>query len=274
MKFLSLKYVFVLLITFVIASCSTSSFFYVPTKKLAYYPDTSIYHVEEINFNATDGKTLNGWFLKPKQKPIIATVLQFHGNGGNISYQFQFAEPLVKAGFQVMVFDYEGYGKSNGTPSQEKVLDDGIKALEYIKQRIDVKNTKLILFGQSLGGHLACVVAAQRQNLIDALIIEGAFTGHKLMAVYVAHKYYGAPRWLARSLVPTRYDAIDNIEKVTIPKLIIHSTEDATCPFFMGKELYDKAIAPKQFWEIKGGHIQASHLYSDEFVKHFEEIIK
>lgn len=274
MKIKRFNYILIFLLSASITSCSTSSFFYVPTKKLAYYPDTSIYNVEEINFNATDGKILNGWFLKPKQKLVIATVLQFHGNGGNISYQFQFAEPLVKAGFQVMVFDYEGYGKSTGTPSQEKVLDDGIKALEYAKQRNDVKNTKFILFGQSLGGHLACVVAAQRQSLIDALIIEGAFTGHKLMAIYVAHKYYGAPRWLARSIVPTRYDAIENIEKVTIPKLIIHSTEDATCPFYMGKELYDKAIAPKEFWEIKGGHIQASHLYSTEFVKHFEEIIK
>lgn len=274
MKFPCVKYLFVLLVSFVSGACSTSSFFYAPSKKLTYYPDTSIYNVEEINFKATDGKILNGWFLKPKQKLIVATVLQFHGNGGNISYQFQFAEPLVKAGFQIMVFDYEGYGNSDGTPSQEKVLDDGVRALEYIKQRNDVKNTKLILFGQSLGGHLACVVAAKRQNLIDALIIEGAFTGHKLMAVYVAHKYYGAPKWLARSIVPTRYDAINDIDKVAIPKLIIHSTEDATCPFFMGKELYDKASGPKQFWEIKGGHIQASHLYPGEFVKHFEEIIK
>lgn len=274
MKFSRLKYFIVIVITIAVESCSTSSFFYVPTKKMAYYPDTSIFNVEEINFNATDGKVLNAWFLKPKQQSAIATVLQFHGNGGNISYQFQFAEPLIKAGFQVMVFDYEGYGNSTGTPSQEKVLDDGIQALQYIKQREDVKNTKLILFGQSLGGHLACVVAAQQQKLIDALIIEGAFTGHKLMAVYVAHKYYHAPKWLAKVIVPTRYDAIDQIEKVTVPKLIIHSTEDATCPFYMGKELYDKAIAPKQFWEIKGAHIQASNLYSNEFVKHFVEILK
>ncbi len=274
MKFQVLKHLFAGLLAISIASCSTSSFFYAPTKKLAYYPDSSIYNVAEVNFSATNGKILNGWFLTPKHKLVVATVLQFHGNGGNISYQFQFAEPLVKAGFQVMVFDYEGYGNSTGTPSQEKVLDDGIRALEYVKLRDDVKNTKLILFGQSLGGHLACVVAAQRQNLIDALIVEGAFTGHKLMAVYVAHKYYGAPRWLARLIVPTRYNAIDNIDKVAIPKLIIHSTEDATCPFYMGKELYEKAIGPKQFWEIKGGHIQASQLYSDEFVKHFEGIIK
>jgi dipeptidyl aminopeptidase/acylaminoacyl peptidase len=255
-------------------SCSTSAFFYNPTKKLAHYPDTTTYKVEEINFKASDGNNLNGWFLKPKNNiPVIATVLQLHGNAGNISYQYQFTEPLVKAGFQVMVFDYEGFGKSTGNASQEKVLDDATQALYYIKNRDEVKGKKLILFGQSLGGHLSCVVAAKEQQYIDALVVEGAFTGHELMAIYVGGKQ-GAPKWLAKLLVPTKYEAIDYIDKVSIPKLIIHSTEDETCPFYMGKQLYDKAIAPKYFWEVKGPHIQASQIYSDDFVKHFEDLIK
>jgi alpha-beta hydrolase superfamily lysophospholipase len=275
MKHLFSKYLAVIIALIALfSSCSTSAFFYAPTKEFVHYPDTAIYTIEELNFKASDGCMLNGWFLKPKNKTmaIIATVLQLHGNGGNISYQYQFAEPLIKAGFQVMVFDYEGYGKSTGKASQEKVLDDGIQALHYIKQREDVKNTKLILFGQSLGGHLSCVVAAKEQQLIDALVVEGAFTGHRTMAVYVAHNH-NAPKWVAKLLVKSKYNAIDYIDKVTIPKLIIHSTEDATCPFYMGKELYNKAVSPKYFWEIKGPHIQASQLYSDEFVKHFKDII-
>jgi fermentation-respiration switch protein FrsA (DUF1100 family) len=216
---------------------------------------------------------LNGWFLKPKSGEAKATVLQLHGNGGNISYQYQFAAPLVQAGYQVMVFDYEGYGNSTGHPSQENVLDDGLTALNYIKQREDVKHKKLILFGQSLGGHLSCVVAAKSNALIDALVVEGAFSGHELMAMYVG-KEHGAPRWIAKLLVPTRYEAIDYINKVTVPKLIIHSTEDATCPFFMGKALFEKAISPKEFWEIKGGHIMASRLYAKEFVAHFDKLLE
>ena len=94
MKQLFLKYTIALAIVYTsVTSCSTSAFFYNPTKKLSYYPDTSIYNVEEINFKASDGNNLNGWFLKSKiSKPIIATVLQLHGNGGNISYQYHFAE--------------------------------------------------------------------------------------------------------------------------------------------------------------------------------------
>lgn len=254
-------------------SCSTSAFFYAPYKELKKYPDTSYYGFEEISFKTGNGKLLNGWFLKPKEGAVKGTVLQLHGNGANISYQYSFAKPLIKAGFQVMVFDYQGYGLSEGKPSQERVLSDGISAVNYIRAREDVKGTKLILFGQSLGGHLSCVVAAKEQNKIDALVIEGAFTGHELMAMYVG-KQHGAPKWLAKMLVRTKYEGIEYIDEVTIPKLIIHSTEDATCPFFMGKELYEKAAGPKEFWEIKGGHIQAATLYPDEFVKKFEDLIR
>lgn len=262
-----------LLLLSLLCSCSTSSFFYAPSSDFAASPDSSIYNIETVNFKSGDGNTLNGWFLKPKKETAKATVLQLHGNGGNISYQYHFAEPLVKAGYQVMVFDYEGYGSSTGSPSQEKVLDDGLSALNYIRQRDDVKNKKLILFGQSLGGHLSCVVAAKENALIDALVVEGAFSGHELMAMYVGHQH-GAPKWLAKLLVRTKYEAIDYIDKVTVPKLIIHSTEDATCPFFMGKALYDKATGKKEFWEVKGGHIMASRLYPKEFVEHFDKLIE
>jgi uncharacterized protein len=256
-----------------LASCSTSSFFYAPYKELKGSPDTSFYSVEEINFRSGNGKMLNGWFLKPKSGTATATVLQLHGNGGNISYQYQFARPLVKAGFQVMVFDYEGYGRSEGKPSQEKVLDDGLSALNYIREREDVKGKKLLLFGQSLGGHLSCVVAARAKEQIDALVIEGAFTGHELMGVYVGKQHH-APAWLARMLIRTKYEGIEYIPEVKVPKLIIHSTEDQVCPFYMGKEIYEKAAGPKEFWEIKGGHIQASSLYPDEFAKKFLDLLK
>jgi fermentation-respiration switch protein FrsA (DUF1100 family) len=274
---MKLKKIFHLLTVFalvtVICSCSTSAFFYAPYKDLKYYPDTTKYRLEEVNFKASDGKNLNGWFFKPKQGiPVIGTVLHFHGNAGNISYQYQFCEGLVAAGFQVMVFDYEGFGKSEGKESQEHVLDDGISALHYIKAREDVKGTKLILFGQSLGGHLSCVVAAREQKLIDALIVEGAFSGHEKIAIWVGKKS-GAPKFLTKLLVPSKYDAYKEVSKITVPKLFIHSTEDQSCPFFMGKELYDLSVAPKEFWEIKGEHIHAAFNYKEEFVERFKKMI-
>lgn len=107
---------------------------------------------------------------------------------------------------------------------------------------------------------------------MDALVIEGAFSSHEGIAYQVAKKY-GAAKWIVELVVPTKYDTIECIDKIHVPKLIIHSTEDAVCPFYMGKDLYTKAIEPKAFWEIKGPHIQASNLYTTEFVEHFKKII-
>ena len=217
---------------------------------------------------------LTGWFIKPKRDTIITgTVLLLHGNGGNLGSQFKSLIPLAKAGFQSLVFDYRGYGTSPGKASQEHVLEDCYAALDYIRSRQDVKGTKLILFGQSLGGHLAFVVAAQKQEFIDALITEDAFTGHEEIAVYRARIDFKAPRFLTRWCVRSKYDAIDVVDKIKIPKLIIHSTEDKTIPFYMGKELFNKAIEPKEFWEITGPHIRACRIYPSEFVQHFKKII-
>jgi fermentation-respiration switch protein FrsA (DUF1100 family) len=271
MKKLLLYFFSFITISLCILSCSTASFFYAPTKLLKDVPDTALYNYEQISFKGGNDKMLQGWSFHP-DTAVIGTVVQLHGNGGNISYQYQFAKPLIDAGFQVLVFDYEGYGNSEGTPSQENVLNDGISALRYARSREDIKNTKLILFGQSLGGHLSCVVAAKEQKLIDALVIEDAFSGHDLMAAHVGGKYH-VPAWFAKMIVRTEYEGIEYIDEVSVPKLIIHSTEDRVCPFYMGQDLYNAAASPKEFWQIKGGHIQASMLYPEEFAKRFRKII-
>jgi fermentation-respiration switch protein FrsA (DUF1100 family) len=182
--------------------------------------------------------------------------------------------PLVRNGFQCLVFDYQGFGKSEGKPSQENVLDDALAALDYIKNRSDVKGTKLILYGQSLGGHLACVVAAKKQEMIDAFVIEGAFTAHEEIAAYIGSHRFLTPGFLARWIIPSKYDAIDYIERISIPKLIIHSTDDEVCPFYMGQQLYEKAKQPKDFWKISGMHVFAARLYPAEFVRRFKEMVK
>ena len=121
------------------------------------------------------------------QKPPFPVT---RSNGGNISYRLRHLLLLAQHGFQGLVFDYEGYGRSEGSPSQEKVLYDAISAMNYIVNRADVKNTKLILFGQSLGAHLACVLGGKLPELyngktpIDAFVIEDGFSGHRDIAAF------------------------------------------------------------------------------------------
>lgn len=178
----------------------------------------------------------------------------------------------MEAGFQGLVWDYEQFGSSEGKASQEHVLEDGLAALEYIRSRPDVKGTKLILFGQSLGGHLAVVVAAREQRKLNAMVVEGPFTGHHQILAYHGWRKYLAPPIITYAIIPSRYNAIDVVNQITIPQLFIHSSEDKVCPFFMGQKLYKKSPGPKEFWEIKGKHCYAALLYKDEFVKHFVKL--
>ena len=255
-------------------SCSTSAFFYITQYNSTASPDSLLVTKEDVYFRSADTMMLHGWFIKPRSGKILGTVLHFHGNAGNVSYYLPVIMPLVQAGFQCMVWDYQQYGLSQGIASQEHVLEDGLAALKYIKSREDVKGTKLILFGQSLGGHLAVVVAAKEQQKLYALVVEGAFTGHHEIAAYHGWRKYLAPPPLTHFVVPSKYEARKVVNQITIPKLFIHSTEDQTCPYFMGRKLYDKAMAPKEFWEIQGRHCRAALLYKDEFVAHFVKIVQ
>lgn len=214
------------------------------------------YTIESVVFKSTSGNNLNGWLIRPKNLAPTITLLHFHGNSGFLLSQYQAMTPLLKYGFQAFVFDYSGFGFSEGKATRDNVLHDGNSALTYIKNRVDVKNTKLVIYGQSLGGHLAAVVAKQRQTEIDGLVIEGAFSSHKDIASKTAGIF-------GRMLVSEKYSAYKSIEEYKKPVLVIHSTEDEIIPFELGKKLFDKANQPKEFYEVKNCHICGTNFYAD-----------
>lgn len=214
------------------------------------------FSIESVVFKSADGNILNGWLLKPLNTVPTVTLLHFHGNEGFLVSQFQAISPLVQFGFQIFVFDYSGFGFSQGKATAKNVLIDGNAALTYLKSRADLNNTQLVIYGQSLGGHLSAVVAAQRQADIDALVLEGAYTSPGDMAAKQAG-------FIGRILVHQRYSAIRSIEKYNKPVLVIHSSEDQTIPFEMGRKLFKHAHEPKDFYEIKRCHICGPRYYTD-----------
>ena len=214
------------------------------------------YTIESVVFKSLSGNNLNGWLLKPKNIDATTTLLHFHGNAGFLLSQYQAITPLLKYGFQAFVFDYSGFGFSEGKATRDNVLLDGNSALTYIKSREDVKNTKLVIYGQSLGGNLSAVVAQQRETDIDGLVIEGAFSSHKDIAAKTAGVF-------GRLLVSEKYSAYKSIRTFKKPVLIIHSTEDEVIPFKMGQKIFDNTIAPKEFYEIKKCHICGPEFYAD-----------
>ena len=225
------------------------------------------YTIESIMFESANGNKLNGCLLKPKNGNPTATILHFHGNGGLLVRYFNKITPLIKYGFQVFIFDYSGFGFSEGEATRENVLIDGNSALTYLKSRDDVKNTKLVIYGQSLGGHLSAVVAEQRQDEIDGLVVEGAFSSHKDVAAERA--------WIfGRLLVSEKYSAKESIKNYKKPVLIIHSSEDDVIPFEMGQTIFNNANAPKELYEIKNCHICGPKFYADSIASKIKAMIK
>jgi pimeloyl-ACP methyl ester carboxylesterase len=214
------------------------------------------YTIESVVFESPDGNKLNGWLLKPPTKASI-TLLHFHGNAGFLFSQYQAMIPLIKYGYQIFVFDYSGFGFSEGEATRKNVLADGNAALTYIKGRDDVKDTKIVIYGQSLGGHLATVVAAERQDEIDGLVIEGAFSSHKDIAADQA--------WIfGRLLVKEQYSAKKAIAKYNKPVLIIHSKDDDIIPIRMAQVLFDHANAQKELYKIDGCHMCGTDNYAEQ----------
>ena len=223
--------------------------------------------IESVIFKSLSGNNLNGWFLKPKNKTIESTILHFHGNAGFLVEQYQAISSLCNYGFQIFLFDYSGYGFSEGKATKNNILVDGLSALDYVKSRADVKNTQLVLYGQSLGGHLSAVVGAKRQIDIDALVIEGAFSSHKDIGAYKVPI-------IGRLLVKQGYSAKKSIKDFHKPLLVIHSTEDEEVPFYMGQRIYNAANTPKEFFEIKKCHICGPEFYPNEISQKIKKMLE
>lgn len=214
------------------------------------------FSIESVLFPNKDGNILNGWMMKPKYRDIAGTILHFHGSGGNLLFHYSIISPLTKYGFQVFSFDYSQFGYSEGKANRRSMITDAYAALSYIEQRADVKDGRLILYGQSYGGHLAAIVGSSRQQSIDAMVIEGAFSSHREEAVHTVP--------VLGYIVRQGLTAKEEIKKYSKPLLVIHSKEDQSVPIKLGKKIYENANEPKAFFEVDKTHIQALNFYSEE----------
>lgn len=224
------------------------------------------YTVKCTQFKSSSGNFINVWKMTPKNTPVLATILFFHGNAGFLGEQHFSMVKLLSYGFQCYAIDYSGFGFSSGKISRKNTLMDGNSAVNYVLSKPDAKGKKLILYGQSLGGHLAIVVAKQNEEKIDALVTEGAFSSHKDIAKEVAGGF-------GKAFVKEMYSAKDSIRLFHKPVLIIHSTEDEVIPFYMGKTLYENANEPKQFYAIDSCHICGSSIYAKEIAEKIKKMI-
>jgi uncharacterized protein len=233
-----------------------------PMHELVLTPDQIGLDYEEVEFAAADGVRLHGWFL-PARAPRRGSILFLHGNAQNISTHIASVAWLPAKGFDVLLFDYRGYGRSEGSPSLPGLHLDFEAALEALLARPDVEPDRVVVFGQSLGASLAitALAASPRRQQVRALIIEGAFTSYRALAREKLGDFWltwplQAPLGLT---IDDRYRPIDVIgELAPLQLLIVHGEAARVVPPDHATALYEAARPPKTLWLVPGaGHIGA-----------------
>ena len=197
---------------------------------------------EEVFFKSTDGCKLHGWFLPVEG--AAWTILFCHGNAGNISHRLEKISIFRDLGLQVFLFDYRGYGRSAGSPDEKGVYRDAEAAFDYLVREKHIEPSRIVLFGESLGGAVAIDLAGKRPA--GGLIAESTIFSAEAMA---GHMGFPAP-----FLLNMRFDAGRKIKTLKTPKLILHSVDDEIVPYAQGRMLFEAAAGPKAFAELRGSH--------------------
>ena len=224
------------------------------------------FSIKSYYFKTESGRKINGWLLKSKTETPTISVFALHGNSGNLKSQYQRFAALTKYGFQIFVFDYPGFGYSEGKSTRENAVEDSFSVFDFFKNLEEIKNTSKIIYGQSIGGNFSIPVAAQNQDDIQGLILEGTFTNFKDIANRKVPILGGL-------VIKDNYDNRLNLKNFHKPILIIHSKDDKIIPLQMGKQLYENANEPKELFEIDQSHINGISYYGKEISEKIYKMI-
>ena len=232
----------ILIILFLYAQLVRRTSMFFPAK----YPEGDWKSVaEDVQFTTSDGIRLHGWLfqnvepplrrLEPAESRLHVLLIWFHGNAGNITERAPMATELARRGISVLLFDWRGYGKSDGSPSESGLFCDALAAYDFARTRT---KGDMVLYGESLGGPYAAYVATQRKT--RCVIIENSFPS--LSAIGNA-LYRPVPLgWFAPfALTTARW-----LNRAGVPVLVMHGKRDQVIPFAVGMQLYEQLRVPKE----------------------------
>lgn len=198
-----------------------------------------------LKLGTADGESLDGWFV-PATREGEGLVIFFHGNAGNIGDRLDYLRMFHDMGLATLMVDYRGYGLSSGSPSEQGTYLDAEAAWRHATHVRRFSPSRIVIFGESLGGAVAARLAATHPP--GALVLASTFTSVPDLGADVY------PLLPSRLLARIRYDSLAQLANVACPVLVIHSKNDDVIPFAHGRRLFDAARPPKQFLEIAGGH--------------------
>jgi len=203
--------------------------------------------IKSFYFKTEDGRKLNAWLLKSTTERPKASVFALHGNATNINIHHQNFADLTKHGFQIFIFDYSGFGYSEGNATRKNALEDAFSAFQFFENLDEVKNTPKIIYGQSFGGNLAIPLATRNQQKIEGLVIEGTFMNVKNIANSVIPVFEGL-------IISNNYNNRQNLKNFKKPILNIHRKEDKVVNLKLGKQILKNANQPKEFYKKNHNH--------------------
>ena len=243
-----------------------SSLFYYPDNKNRFFnPKAAGYAPEDIFFKDIAQRKLHGWWFPVQKSPAKATIIFFHGNAENLSSHFLQLAWISAEGYNFFIFDYPGYGRSEGRPTPKSSLESGHAAVDWVRKH-KAKDVPIIIYGQSLGGYIALRTAIDKKPEINLKLVvaDSTFDSFRRIArTKLAHHWFTWPMQpLSYILLNDRW-APANLKSLSpIPALVIHGQKDRTVEPEFGDMIFEKLAEPKTLWKIPNG------LHTDVFWGH------
>lgn len=230
---------------------------YFPEKQMAETPHDIGLPYEAIYLKTEDQLEIFGWYV-PADSPK-GTILFCHGNAGNISHRLAYLEIFHRLGLSTFIFDYRGFGLSEGSPSEQGTYLDSEAAWHFLVGRKGIPPGSIALYGESLGGPVAARLAARRSP--GALILASAFTSLPDLGATLY------PLFPVRLLSRFSYNTLDYVRRVECPTLVIHSRDDEIVPFRQGRALHEAIGAAGELLTIQGDHNSGFIISRDLYVE-------
>jgi len=247
-----------------LSGCVERMFFYPDSARYAQPQQFGLQH-EDVFITTADGLRLHGWWL-PARGAALGSVLHLHGNAANIGNHLPLVAWLPAANFNLLMLDYRGFGRSEGRPTLDGVVEDAAAALRYLRGRPDIDPQRLIVLGHSLGGATALRLLARDSVGVRLAVIEAAFASYRGIARDAAlQSVVLAPLVpLALPALPdSRHDPLAALPALRGPLVIVHGTADEVIPFSHGEQLAAAAPAGTEFIRVDGARHMQSLLRAD-----------
>ncbi|HVT45852.1 MAG TPA: alpha/beta hydrolase [Thermoanaerobaculia bacterium] len=221
----------------------------------------------EHQFLTPDGVLLHGLLFEPVEASDSPLIIWFHGNAGNVTNRAAIASRFAEMGSPIFVFDYRGFGKSEGRISERGAAVDSIAAYDYITRRVGRQSGSVALYGESIGAAFAAWVARERPAL--CVVVESSFPSLSRVA-WTVYPYTPFPLFVGGSL-----RVADWLNEAGLPVLVLHGTNDPIIPFRLGVELYEQLEVPKTLLPVEGAsHSDISAVLGDGYVRRVRDFVE